>query len=247
MQILSLKTPFMGVQAIEKIEIRRFLLLIGEQASGKSTLAKLIYFFQKVPEYIYESVVRAMNKNQPFDPSIQIGYELRDRFYETFGILSQKELNICFYYLDKDEEILDVHIEIYKKEDNKIYVKFSEQLRIWTYRSVHNALVSNQNIIEINEKNKTNGFLSIEKSHLQETLRNNLNDHFSNENTDFTYLIAGRSSTVAFPEMIEAKLEAELENVIENAIKKQNFGKRIGNERLFLQFINWARELMKFF
>ena len=27
------------------IEIPKFLLLIGEQASGKSTVAKLIYFF----------------------------------------------------------------------------------------------------------------------------------------------------------------------------------------------------------
>ena len=44
----------MAVQPCE-IVFDRFLLLIGEQASGKSTIAKLIYFFQTLPDALYEN------------------------------------------------------------------------------------------------------------------------------------------------------------------------------------------------
>ena len=33
-----------------EIEIKDFLFLIGEQASGKSTIAKLIYFFKSLKQ-----------------------------------------------------------------------------------------------------------------------------------------------------------------------------------------------------
>ena len=33
-----------------EIELRDFLFLIGEQASGKSTIAKLIYFFKSLKQ-----------------------------------------------------------------------------------------------------------------------------------------------------------------------------------------------------
>ncbi len=44
-----------------EIEIKKLLLLIGEQASGKSTLAKLIYFFKSLKEdyfnLVYENAI----------------------------------------------------------------------------------------------------------------------------------------------------------------------------------------------
>ncbi|MBD2675649.1 AAA family ATPase, partial [Aphanizomenon flos-aquae FACHB-1416] len=33
-----------------EIEVKKILVLIGEQASGKSTIAKLIYFFKTIQE-----------------------------------------------------------------------------------------------------------------------------------------------------------------------------------------------------
>ena len=34
-----------------EIEVKDFLLLIGPQASGKSTIAKLIYFFKSIQQF----------------------------------------------------------------------------------------------------------------------------------------------------------------------------------------------------
>lgn len=38
-----------------EIEIRKVLVLIGEQASGKSTIAKLVYFFKTIGEEVYQN------------------------------------------------------------------------------------------------------------------------------------------------------------------------------------------------
>ena len=79
MQKLVVKGQFMAVQSCE-IEMRRFLLLIGEQASGKSTIAKLIYFFQTLPDAIYEEIITANGKGL---------FNLKDcikkKFSELFG------------------------------------------------------------------------------------------------------------------------------------------------------------------
>ena len=47
-----------------EIEIKDFLFLIGEQASGKSTIAKLIYFFKSLKQdyfnLLYETNKRSL-------------------------------------------------------------------------------------------------------------------------------------------------------------------------------------------
>jgi predicted ATPase len=46
-----------GPLAKVELEIQDFMLFIGPQASGKSTLAKLIYFFKTLPNELYQSVI----------------------------------------------------------------------------------------------------------------------------------------------------------------------------------------------
>ncbi len=41
-----------------QIEINNLLILTGEQASGKSTLAKCIYFFKYIPEEILNFITK---------------------------------------------------------------------------------------------------------------------------------------------------------------------------------------------
>ena len=235
----------MGLQPIEKIEINRFLLLIGEQASGKSTLAKLIYFFQKVPEYIYESIyndleerTRLVSKGNPNC----IADKIEDEFYQAFGQISQSKLQIKFCYRIKDVPFSqDISVEI-KKTENKIVVELGGHLEQQLQTILDTTLENFDKAHAGQAKNYHTRLFTVYGA-----LRNEVNTLFGNKNTDFTYIIAGRSTTVAFPEMIEAKLTVELENVIESTIKKQQFGRRIGNEYLLLQFINWAREVRIFF
>ncbi|NOX48001.1 MAG: ATP-binding protein, partial [Chlorobi bacterium] len=45
-----------------EIEVRQFTVVIGEQASGKTYLSKLVYFFQKLPYTLYDFAFFADNK-----------------------------------------------------------------------------------------------------------------------------------------------------------------------------------------
>lgn len=46
-----------------EIEIKDFLFLIGEQASGKSTIAKLIYFFKSLKQDYFNLLYDAKNRS----------------------------------------------------------------------------------------------------------------------------------------------------------------------------------------
>ena len=65
------------------IEIKDVLLLIGEQASGKSTISKLIYFFKSLRtdllEVIYENPTTDIESIQKAFSS-----RIRDKFYNFF-------------------------------------------------------------------------------------------------------------------------------------------------------------------
>ena len=82
-----------------EIEIKKLLLLVGEQASGKSTLAKLIYFFKSLKEdyfnLVYENANRSVNNlERDFIRIIQ------DKFKIYFGYTSElaDDFEITFYY-----------------------------------------------------------------------------------------------------------------------------------------------------
>ncbi|MDX1907386.1 MAG: AAA family ATPase [Bacteroidia bacterium] len=63
------------------ININRLTLLIGEQASGKSTLAKLVYFFKSLKEQL----VGLALLDTPTITASQLINVIRDQFYVFFG------------------------------------------------------------------------------------------------------------------------------------------------------------------
>ncbi len=67
--------------------LHRFMLLIGPQASGKSTLAKLIYFFLHVRDEVVEFVLNECRgaERERGDVSRRLTKVLRSRFAEFFG------------------------------------------------------------------------------------------------------------------------------------------------------------------
>ncbi len=64
-----------------ELPVRDMLVLIGEQASGKSTLAKLLYFFQSVPALVEEHAAR-LSDGPAFKNWVKLA---RQRFMESFG------------------------------------------------------------------------------------------------------------------------------------------------------------------
>lgn len=230
-QKLIIKQQFMGVKPCE-IELRRFLLLIGEQASGKSTIAKLIYFFQILPDVIYRSALLAKGKEESFDFTKHINLSTRNKFVDTFGPTTQNSIpfEIDFFY---DEQS---YITIYQGSDKLTYVEFEQKFGAALNGKIKNYFQAS--------------FPSdIEQILNRETLLKSVYSIFNQQNTKFNFIIAGRSSVVAYPDLIGDQVKNELEKLLEDEVRDQDFEKRKrrGNEMLFLEFVEWSEGIRKFF
>ncbi len=122
MQKIIIKN-FGPVQDAE-IEIKKVLVLIGEQASGKSTIAKLIYFFKGVPSYLHDHFWRHIS-NDPEKNDTDIEQEIiafvKDKFDTFWASSRSNKFNITYYYDFENNR----YLEVSSKEEDDIYVNFS--------------------------------------------------------------------------------------------------------------------------
>ncbi len=79
-----------------ELEIQDFMLFIGPQASGKSTLAKLIYFFKTLPNSFYKHI-------QKNSPSKETCYIVQSVIYEQFTNYFQYHIGKVTFYLSATE------------------------------------------------------------------------------------------------------------------------------------------------
>lgn len=118
-----------------EMEIEKFNLLIGEQATGKSTIAKSIYYFRtiktKIIDYltqIYDSnsYKNVSQENMWFDKAIR--FDLKNIFVKLFG--HSWDLNPQFFMKYNYDEELWIQVEVQKGERDKrlIILTYSPQL-----------------------------------------------------------------------------------------------------------------------
>ena len=220
----------MGVKPCE-IELRRFLLLIGEQASGKSTIAKLIYFFQTLPDVIYNNTLLGAGRGS-FDFAQDINKIARTRFIDTFGPTTRNEglFNIEFWYDDI------AYLRIEQHEDRFSYAQFEQNMGFRLGGAVQKFL-------------QTPPAVGVENILKREHLLTEIYRIFNQVNTKFNYVIAGRNTVVAYPDLIGEKVKNELEKILEDEVREQDVEKkkRRGNEMLFLEFVEWSEGIRKYF
>ncbi|MCA0236605.1 MAG: ATP-binding protein [Bacteroidetes bacterium] len=233
MQKLEIKKQFMGVKPCE-IELKRMLLLIGEQASGKSTIAKLIFFFQTLPDAIIESVRIASARKEQFEFQKHISYVVRDKFYETFGSTYHHTTDFDLsYYFGKNRKL-----RVYRNnKDKRAYAEFDKLLG-QELTSIIDMYFRQPQVFD-------RGGDILRRQQLLE----NINSCFLRNNSDFNYIIAGRNLSVGFPEIFEGKVRFEIEKIMDDEVKRQDLQqkRRIGNERLLLSFVEWAEDVRIFF
>ena len=230
MQKLIISRQFMGVEPCT-IELNRFLLLIGEQASGKSTIAKLIFFFQTLPDAIYENSIAAYFKKEDFDFKEHINLIARKKFLETFGPTSRNEgFEIQFNYGLKDNIL--TYLRIYQGKDHLTYALFESSFGY----NIGSTIKAYLNSSRFDDSN-------VDQIRFRQQLHQDLDVLFYRQTNAHTYLIAGRNTIVAYPETFEKVIEQEYEKLIEDEVKEQDFEQRqrLGNERLLYQFVQWSK------
>ena len=116
-----------------EIDLTKMIVLDGSQASGKSTVAKTIFFFRTIKDDIVDSLIR------PYaDPVIQseIQYRLSHKFEQLFGDNTDKNLFIAFEYAD------GVHVELNSNQP----IKISKKIQNWYGKFFDVKLTTNDRI-----------------------------------------------------------------------------------------------------
>lgn len=161
-----------------ELYIKDYMVFTGQQASGKSTIAKSIFFFKNI-----KNLLTLLIKKQLFFIGKEINISLKNKlikeirlnflqvFGSTWGMSQNMAMN--YYYNEKEE----VFIKIYLKRDynnpNYIWVEFSENL-IKKIAELEN-IFKNRSVLESSEE-------------LKQIINNIFKDEY-----DVIYIPAGRS------------------------------------------------------
>lgn len=108
---------FVGIKDIT-IEIKQINILIGPQASGKSIIAKLLYFFKKFIFNLIDAAVLLKNKKD-FDN------EFKQKFVEYFPSSSWGDSKFKIRY-SINKEYIEISRKDKLKEDNETTLIYSE-------------------------------------------------------------------------------------------------------------------------
>ena len=185
-----------------EIEVKKILVLIGEQASGKSTIAKLIYFFKTIQEDLFSQIYRD-KQNQSLDINSDILPPIQQKFYNFFGPTNNlPDFEITFYYSFNENKFLKLSNDENKKMkispiDTFINEKFTILASDIKFRLRQEYLNINKN------RNIQPLIKEEEKIKYAQQLYDLLNDLFQNKQRDLLFIVAGRSATVAYPSLFD--------------------------------------------
>ncbi|MCL5290390.1 MAG: AAA family ATPase [Firmicutes bacterium] len=101
-------------------EVRPLTLFIGPQASGKSTISKLIYYFRSIKDDLFKTILEAENTENPHADFIR---DLRSKFLGIFGTTKHmRRFKITYKY--------DTNISIVLTlKQGYVYIEFSYELK----------------------------------------------------------------------------------------------------------------------
>lgn len=214
-----------------EIEFKDFLLLIGPQASGKSTIAKLIFFFKSLQQF-YIDLFDVDDKETTVDAVIlKFNYLIINKFQEYFSFteLPDPDFKTQYYLTDKKSLRFDV-------VDKEVTVVFSSVF--------HDELkASTQKILSLRQQSKE---LIAQASDNEMKIRRDFDDLVIRESIVVfedakfgVYIPAGRNITVSFSEQFQMLFFGQLSD------KQQHIG---GNEEEIIRdFMLYSKRLVDFF
>jgi energy-coupling factor transporter ATP-binding protein EcfA2 len=169
-----------------EVELGKLNLFIGEPASGKSTLAKLVYFFKSLKEDAKEFILYSNRTMDDFNLAIH------DKFSLYFGLSNDlsDDFEVIYYY----EENKWVHL-------NKYYTGLSVLFNDDFYNALNEGL---NPLIQILRKS-TNGTLNLVLHDLDDKL-----DILFNDNKKAQFIPALRSFTTSFPPSVRTEMMKEI-------------------------------------
>ena len=202
-----------------RIELHRLTVLIGEQASGKSTIAKLIYFFKSISEEFFSHYYQS--DSEDFNNETDLIFPIRERFYDFFG--STRHLpDFSIVYTYAPERTLTLSLN----EKKRLFPTFSKGFFSKSNRKLLKNLKGQ--ILRVNEELEKNinvqRRFTLEKDRMGyvNRLSEVINTIFTNQQNDSLFVIAGRNATVGYTDFFEKQLYTEIQNNIAKAYQKRS-------------------------
>ena len=241
-----------------EIEIKKVLVLIGEQASGKSTIAKLIYFFKSLRDDIFNKIYLDQN-SVTFSQIDDINSPIAKKFGSFFGSTSNlPDFEIRYYYNLEEEKYLNLSVEVHKIHSQilkKVKIRFSPNLFNNEFKTaisdIKNDLYRNLNMFVIGSGEEF--IQKQEKIKYINKLRFKLIDLFNSRQTNLLFIIAGRNVTVSYSELFEKYLFDSVQDRLEqNRLEDSEFSPRTLttntiDEILMLEFMERVLKIKNIF
>ena len=194
------------------IEIRPLLVLIGQQASGKSTIAKLIYFFQSLSSEFFSRYYQSSNEGVEIAEDLII--PIREKFYDFFGsTFHLPDFEIVYYYDEK--RYLSLSLTSKKKINAHFSDAFFTKKDFQELRGYKKMLL--QLKTELASIDNVAKKVALDERHLNylHQLADKINALFCNEHNDSLFILAGRNATIGYSETFENMLQQSIQKNIE--------------------------------
>jgi hypothetical protein len=228
-----------------EIEIRKVLVLIGEQATGKSTIAKLVYFFKTIGDELFANFLDAEKPSPDIYEIISI---VKRRFYLFFG--STKHVG---KFNVKYEFAQNVCLSVTNDSKHKtLLLDFSKPLK----EKLINDLIAfaKKDLIDLRADllvtrstvgaNTLNAQIDAQIKKLYNLITGPFGQSFESS----LYIPAGRESTVSYPLVFKAYMGGQLSEEIEKRRKSEGqLDGQASDEILMLSFLQEVRKIKGYF
>ena len=195
-----------------EMDIKRFNILIGPQASGKSTIAKALFVVNSVQKELIKYIKNISNEDEKRHLLRNFNKSLKWLFINTFGSIENKDnFEIIYELNDKD------CIMFYFK-NGRIMIHFSDNLKdeIESIKNEISLLMSVEKKLFLNPLDEN---LLSRKSYIYGLIDKKINNIFQNE-LSFDYIPAGRNLLTILAEQLGNIDISSLDLITKTFIKK---------------------------
>lgn len=212
------------------LDIKDFMLFIGPQASGKSTIAKTIFFFKSLNDDLVKYFISALEKNNFSKPIGSFTKIIRNKFLDYFGT-SRHLSNIHLKYYYSEEIWISISLE---NSTGYALLKFSnpftntviqlaqktEEVSL-SYKSKDASLLTSKDLLQI--ENRKREFIS------QITKECNV---LFGDDRELVFIPAGRSLLATLADQLQFIQPRKLDFLMRTFVTKINLLKPIFNQSL---------------
>lgn len=212
------------------LDVKDFILLIGPQASGKSTIAKTIFFFKSLNDDLVKYVMSALDKDDYSKPIGSFAKLVRRKFIEYFGLSLHLD-NIYLKYYYSDNVWISITLE---KRHSYITPNFSSSFELKIKQLIEDAEVLSNSI-------KLNNPLLLTSKDLLQTenqkrdfiakISKDCNVLFGDER-ELLFIPAGRSLLATLADQLQFIEPKKLDFLMRTFVTRINLLKPIFNQSL---------------